>query len=175
LDKFKKEKKMLNKVFQLKYCYGFIALSFLLLSTNAATAQTNRMGSYIYKISKDGYQATMKLYVYGEGDEVYGRMRIEDGGQPWEVNLWTLKNGDYIDFYYEMNIDNPLFTQDTHIMTIGGDGKKPLAVFGKEMKAKIKQLKPADVMSWESEEPTFTIKEKAKSQTIEIKGEEKKN
>ena len=166
---------MLNKVFQLKYCYAFLALGFLLLNTNTANAQTNRMGSYIYKISKDGYEATMKLYVYGEDGEIYGRARIEDGGQPWEFNLWTLQNGDYIDFYYEIDIENPLFTQDTHIMTIGGDAKKPLAVFGKEMKAKITQLKPADSLTWEGAKPTFTIKEKGKSQTVEIKGEEKKN
>lgn len=157
----------------------FLPLLFLgaIFTTNSADAQTNRDGSYSYKVSKDGYEANVKLYIYSEDGETYGRMRVEGNakfGKAWEINLWSLTNGDYTDFYYELDPDNPLFTQDTHIMTLSGSQKTPLSVFGKELKAKITKLKPADVMKFESKKPTFEIKEKAKSQTVEIQGQDKK-
>lgn len=154
-----------------KFFYSLFFLG-LFLNINTVSAQADKVGSYSYKVSKDGYEANIKLYIYQESGETYARMRAEGNGQfgqPWEINLWSLQNGDYIDFYYELNPDKPEFTQDTHIMTLSGGAKKPLAVFGKELKMKVKKMKPADLLTWESEEPTFTIKEKAKSQTVEIK------
>lgn len=159
-----------------KYLFSVLFLA-VFFTVNTANAQTDRTGSYSYKVSKDGYEANVKLYIYSEGGETYGRMRVEGNekfGKTWEINLWSLTNGDYMDFYYELNPDNPLFTQDTHIMTLSGSQKTPLSVFGKELKAKITNLKPADVIKYEGKKPTFEIKEKAKSQTVEIQGENKK-
>lgn len=152
----------------------FSTLFTICLVAMAATtteAQTNRLGSYIYKTAQDGSGATIKLYVYDYEGETYGRMRVENsGGAAWEFNLWTLKNGDYMDFYYEMDPDDIVFDiQDTHILTMSGDAQKPLAVFGKEFKAKIGNIKPADLITREGDNPTFKIKDRAKSQTVEIK------
>ena len=160
---------MLKKGLQFGYGLFFMTLAFVFLNATTLEAQVDRSGSYSYTV-KDGQ--SFQLYVYSEGGEIYGRLKAE-GSEKWEINLWSLQNGDYIDFYYEINVENPLFTQDTHIMTLSGDKKKPLSVFGKELKAKITSLKPADIWTWESDEPTFKIKDKAKSQTVEVKGEKK--
>jgi len=167
---------MLFNKLSFKYFFSLIALG-LLFTTTSVDAQTDRTGSYSYKISKDGYEATIKLYIYKDGSETYGRIRVEGNeafGETWEANLWSLTNGDYMDLYYELDVDNPLFTQDTHLMTISGDKKTPLSVFGKELKAKLKNMKPADIIKYEGSKPSFEIKAKAKSQTVEIQGEAKK-
>lgn len=147
----------------------FILLG-LLLNISPLSAQDIN-GSYSYKVSKDGYEATVKLYVYEEDDELYGRLRIE-GNQiatPIEANLWTMKNGNYTDFFYEAIAgDNP-FTSDTHIFTLSGEQKKTTVVFGKQLKEKVNHMQPATIFQYDGKTPTFKIKDKGKSTTIEVK------
>lgn len=164
---------MMYKGLSSKFFYSLFFLG-LFFNISTLSAQTDKIGSYSYKVNKEGYEANFKLYIYQDAGETYARMRVEGNakfGKTWEINLWSLQNGDYIDFYYELDPENPEFTGDTHIMTLSGSAKKPLAVFGKELKIKVKKMKPADLLTWESDEPTFTIKDKdkAKSQTVEVK------
>ena len=143
-----------------------------LLNLNVATAQ-NIAGSYSYTVKKGGAESTVKLFVYNEDGEIYGRLRLEGNnefGKTVEVNLWTMKSGNYTDFYYEAIAgDNP-FTADANLFTLSGTKEQTLAVFGPKLKEKVKNLPPATVIKYDGVKPTFQIKDKAKSVTVEVKG-----
>ena len=148
------------------FVFGF------LLNINASTAQ-NITGSYSYTAKKGGAESTVKLFVYSEGGETYGRLRLEgdnEFGKTVEVNLWTMQSGGYTDFYYEAIAgDNP-FTADASLFTLSGTKEQPLMVFNPKIKEKVKNLPPATVIKYDGVKPTFQIKDKAKSSTVEVKG-----
>lgn len=158
--------------------FKFIALLVFgaLLNINTTIAQ-DITGSYSFTAKKDGAESTVKLYVYQEDGELYGRLRLEgknEFGKPIEVNLWTMQSGNYTDFYYEAKAaDNP-FTGDSHIFTLSGTTAQTTVVFGAKLKEKVTSLPPATVFKYDGKEPTFKIKEKAKSTTVEVKGKKKK-
>lgn len=145
------------------------------LNASTLLAQ-DKSGSYSHSVSKDGYEATVKLYVYTENGETYGRLRLEGNeqfGSPVEVNLWSLTNDQYTDFYYEAIAgDNP-FDADAHLFTLNGTSKQMTVVFGAKLKAKVQHLPPATVFKYDGAKPSFEIKGKAQSQTVEVKGEKK--
>lgn len=153
----------------------WIGLWGLLCSQPLAAQQTDRAGAYEINITKDDFSAKMKLYVYNQEGQTYARLRVAPNtGNPWEVNLWSLKNGEYLDFYYEYDPEEETFIQDVHIMTLSGKRENPMAVYGSAFKEKIPQLKPVDLLTRVGDDPNFPIKERAKSQTVEVKGEQKK-
>ena len=145
----------------------------LLLNINTTIAQ-DITGSYSYTVKKDGAESTVKLYVYKDGDELYGRLRLEgdnEFGKTIEANLWTMQSGGYTDFYYEATAgDNP-FTGDANLFTLSGTTAQTLIVFSPKMKAKVTKLPPATVIKYDGKAPSFQIKDKAKSTTLEVKGE----
>lgn len=152
-----------------------IGLLGLLWSAPLIAQNTDRTGAYEISISQDDYTAQIKLYVYTQEGQTYGRLRVAPtNGNAWEVNLWSLKTDDYLDFYYEYDPEQETFVQDVHIMTLSGNREKPMAVYGKAFKEKTPQLKPVDLLTRVGDQPNFPIKARAKSQTVEVKGEQKK-
>jgi hypothetical protein len=142
-----------------------------LLNVNTTIAQ-DITGSYSYTVKKDGAESTVKLFVYKEGEELYGRLRLEgdnEFGKIIEVNLWTMQSGNYTDFYYEAIAgDNP-FTADATLFTLSGTKEQTLAVFSAKFKEKVKNLPPATIIKYDGVKSTFQIRDKAKSVTVEVK------
>ncbi len=156
--------------FLLLFVFGF------LLNINTTIAQ-DVTGSYSYTVKKDGAESTVKLFVYKEGGELYGKLRLEgdnEFGKTLEVNLWTMQSGDYTDFYYEAVAENNPFTPDANLFTLSGAKEETLIVFSK-LKEKVKNLPPATVIKYDGVKSTFQIKDKAKSVTLEVKEVKKRN
>jgi hypothetical protein len=155
----------------LKFLFLLVFGVFLNIHTTMAQ---DLLGSYSYTAKKDGVESTIKLYVYKEGSETYGRLRLEGNntfGSVVEVNLWTMINGNYVDFYYEAVAGQNPFTSDAHLFTLSGTTDQATAVFSAKLKEKVPTLPPATVLKYDGKTPSFTIKEKAKSQTLEVRNQ----
>lgn len=142
-----------------------------LLNINTTIAQ-DIAGSYSFTSKKDGAESTVKLFVYNEGGELYGRLRLEgdnEFGKTLEVNLWTMQSGGYTDFYYEAVAGENPFTADASLFTLSGTKAQTLIVFNPKLKEKVKNLPPATVIKYDGVKPTFQIRDKAKSVTVEVK------
>lgn len=106
-----------------------VVLGFCFLLVSAVAFGQNWSGVYECLVDKDGYRVKMDAEFQKNGDEYTGKLKAV-GNVSFNIEIWGMDNGGYVDFYYGSGSDEIFSVPNVHLFSISGTPAAPSTSFG---------------------------------------------